>query len=438
MDKRRILLVAGDAIARSEMEQFVRPLAEDSDCFFYDSYGQAGAYLVGNHVDAVVADVSEGASYPTEFLSTVARLQPNAVHFLVTDKEERTRSNAWIGTAIQYLPKKADPNTQASIIERSFRLGDWMRHETIRKLAGQIRELPSHPTLYTQLLAELKSPDCDLEEVALLISQDPAMCAKMLKVVNSAFFGLVQPVCNSFDAVMFLGIERTRALILFTQYISLFRAKKSAYFSIDDLWNHSLTTASFARWIVQTETHDRSSAEEAFTAGLLHDLGKLMLMANLAEVYEKTLAVAHKRSIPCWDAERETLGTTHEILAACLLGLWGLPLPILGAVAGHHRPALQPGRRSLLVAAVHVANGLAQSQSNAGNTGQAFIDHEYLDKLGLKACVERWREVCLGQETNPNDSVAKSDPSIPSCPAAAPRSGAASFPGTPPTAFAQS
>jgi len=198
--------------------------------------------------------------------------------------------------------------------------------------------LPTVPDLYTQVMNLLASPNADAADVGKLIGREPALTAKILQLVNSAAFALARHITSAEEAVIFLGSERTKALILMANTSLHFDLSGCEGFSQEQYWRHSLSTAGLARAITLLETHDAKLADEAFTAGLLHDVGKLLLAANVTAPYCRTVSIAKIQRLTEWEAERMEFGTTHAELGACLLGTWGLPLRFLRAMAWHHTP----------------------------------------------------------------------------------------------------
>ena len=153
-----------------------------------------------------------------------------------------------------------------------------------------------------------------------------------------------------------------------------------------------MQVAIFARAITYAETKDAKVAEAAFTAGLLHDIGKLVLAANVPEMYGTVRRLELSKKISQREAEVIVLGTTHAQLGACLLGKWGLPLPILEAIAWHHEPERCTDKGFSMLAAVHAANAFAQEGSE--DAVHHRIKLEFLLRIGLGDCRNRWREVC--------------------------------------------
>jgi HD-like signal output (HDOD) protein len=192
---------------------------------------------------------------------------------------------------------------------------------------------------------------------------------------------------------MFLGPERIRSLILLAGVFSQFQDARCPGFSRDQLWNHSLQVAVLARRVASEETHNTKLAELAFTSGLIHDLGKLMLAGNLPAL--RTVIERQPGSTGLQlEAVLRALETTHAEFAACLLGSWGLPRPVVEAVSWHHRPSKSADTAFTPLTAVHVANVFAyEMRCSSGTTMKsAGFDYEYLLRLGLGERRNAWRE----------------------------------------------
>jgi HD-like signal output (HDOD) protein len=143
-----------------------------------------------------------------------------------------------------------------------------------------MQTLPSLPRLYTQIMKAVRSPEVSINSIGEIISQDVGMTARLLQLVNSAFFGLRQRVSSPSAAVTLLGLDTVKALVLTAEVFSQFDELSLWRTSLGHLWTHSLTVGRYARQIAQKENQERQLANEAFMAGLLHDCGKLVLAAS--------------------------------------------------------------------------------------------------------------------------------------------------------------
>lgn len=393
---RRVLFFVGDAGTKQRLEQSLQPLQQrwrleiavpgPGTPALLSSLGEAAV---------VVADMKLPVGNGINLLTQAAQLSPQALRFLRCEAADLEALKDHAGPVMQTIPLDADAEAIDGHLERALLIDGWMSNESLKTLVGRMKQLPSLPTLYTQVMTELQKPDGSIEFVARLIATDPMMTAKILQVVNSPFFGVTSEITDPGAAVMFLGTERTKSLVLMAKVFSQFDKTLCAGFSLDLLWRHCMGVGACARSLTMAETKDGRLADMAFTAGLLHDVGKLLLAANLPEDYSNLLAQSERRQVGERQVEQEALGATHGELGACLLGMWGLPLPILRAVAWHHSPLLARDTSFSLLTAVHVANALDHEKKAApGVPLRTSLDAHYLDQLGLKSRRNAWRKLC--------------------------------------------
>jgi putative nucleotidyltransferase with HDIG domain len=255
--------------------------------------------------------------------------------------------------------------------------------DRLAQLVGGVDMLPSAPKAFQEILSCLQQSSPSVADAAKIIGRDTAMTANVIKLVNSAFFGSRQPIRTAERAVAYLGLDTLGALVLGH---STFKtgATTLAGFSLERLWQHSLDTALAARTVALCEKWSNAQAEEAFLAGILHDVGKI--------VFATRPATAAVEIDPNGDV-CEQMALHHAEVGAYLLGLWGFPNPIIEAVAFHHTPSLAPGAGLRLPGLIHVANLLAHR--NDGPSGKFAVaadaqgQFSELEALGLAA---RWPE----------------------------------------------
>ena len=307
----------------------------------------------------------------------------------------------------QLLPPTLDAAGLAESIKRLEQVQEWMAHAGMKKLLVQCRKLPVMSKLYSDVSKELNSPDGSIELVAQQVSKDPVMTAKFLQVVNSACFALGRQVNDPCEAVMFLGMGRTRALILAAGVFSQFENNPRVGLSPEQVWNHSLQVATLAQVIALEETGNGKIGEAAFTSGLVHDLGKLILAANLPAMCVAVEQLQQIKGISLQAAEVQVLGTTHSELAACLLGTWSLPLAVLEAVAWHDCPSRSTDKKFTPLTAVHAANVFAHEMNGKPDETAERFDHDYLLRINLGDRRNAWRDTCGLPQKEEEDAAYK-------------------------------
>lgn len=252
------------------------------------------------------------------------------------------------------------------------------------------------PALYFEILRELESPGASLEQIGATIAQDPAMTLKILQLVNSAFFGMRRSLTNPAEAVVLLGLETVKSLVLTIHIFSEMDCRDDAKLQGEKILHHSVATASLAKQIAQFEHQDKVMVEACFTAGLLHDIGRLALVANLPDQYAKALAQSQTEMILLVDAERAVFGVSHAEIGGYLLGLSGLPVALVETAVLHHSPSASMERTFTALTAVHVANVMQQIPSPAPFQNLSpQLDMDYLVEAGVWDRVPIWREAFL-------------------------------------------
>ena len=354
---------------------------------------QALSIMERGTVDVLVSDMRMPGMDGARLLQEVVRLHPRTSRLIISGFADAEQIAQCLGATHQFMAKPCNLSTLRGTIERVCGLDSLLMDGNLKTLVSQFRTLPSLPSLYFRINQAVSSPDTALEEVGKIISSDPGMTAKILQLGNSAFFGIARQIANPSEAVQYLGIERVRALVLSLHVFSCFEKAQLKGFSIDQALNHCMSTGVVAKLIARMQKVDRTVADEACTAGMLHDIGKVMLAASLPDQYEQAVKLAAERKISISDAECEIFGANHSQVGAYLLGLWGLPVTIVEAVAFHHEPQQSASKAFSPLTAVHIANALVrQDQSRNGAPADLPIDTGYLAKLGIENRMDAWRE----------------------------------------------
>jgi putative nucleotidyltransferase with HDIG domain len=242
-------------------------------------------------------------------------------------------------------------------------------------------------------MQELARPDATTEKVGEIISQDASLTAKLLQLANSAFFALPRPVVSVPEAVQIIGFNLVKSLSLSLGLFASLNSEAIGEYSSDRLYLHSLATGLLAQRILSDEGAESAIVDAAFTAGVLHDTGKLVLASALPELYQHALQLASDELIPQWQAEANVFGVSHAEIGAYLLGLWGLPPSIVEAVAWHHQPRRHEPPALGVLAAVHIADYLQNRHLPASRRPLVVqIDEPYIQSLHLIDRIGQWEE----------------------------------------------
>lgn len=395
---KKVLFVDDEPEEIQGLQKSLGRLSSTWEMSFANGGEQALDWMAKNPIDIVVTDFRMPGMDGAELLNKVAELHPQTLRFIRSSFADKNLILACVYGNHQFLPKPCDPIAMVSKIQRTLALDAWLSDEAIKNLASRMQNLPTMPSSYLALLKQLETPNASLDSVGEAIGKDIALTAKLLQLVNSAFFGLPQRITNPGEAVSILGVDTVKSILLCIQVFTHFDGIAPSLLSLDRLWAHSLAVANLAKKLTMAETDDVNTANDAFTAGLLHDVGKLLLASNLGSLYQDTLTAAAQRSLPLWQTEKELLHASHAELGAYLLGLWGMPIGLLEAVAFHHSPQQAGADGFCVLTAVHVANALVHELKPDQGQGQVSeIDAEHLAALGLQDRLEHWRDIAMGK-----------------------------------------
>jgi HD-like signal output (HDOD) protein len=341
--------------------------------------------------DVVLSDLRMPGMDGVELMGVVRQLYPRCSRIIVSGLSDQAEIARSLDSTHQFLAKPFDIKALKSTLSRLTNLDAYLKDEKLQSLVGQMRVLPSFPSVYHEIMQELGSEDPAIERLAEIISQDPSMTAKLLQIANSAASGRSAKASSAFDAVQFVGLSAVRSLALSAHIFRSFEHLKLSTFSITQLWDHTVRSGRIAGIIARAERAESVDLEEAHIAGMLHDVGKLMLADSMPDRFHEALKLAEEEGLPSDEAELRVFGAHHGGLAAYLLSLWGLPVSIVEAVAFHHSPSSSENISFGPLTAVHVADHLEHEL--AGDTGRGTkLDRSYLSALGLHDRLDAWRE----------------------------------------------
>lgn len=351
--------------------------------------------------DVIVADMRMPEMDGIELLTLVMQRHPNTTRIMLSGQADKEKALRLVGTAHQYISKPCNLDELESAIDQALEQRDILTNESLKKLVSQLQSLPSIPALYLELVEELQRDEPSLERMAAIISRDLGMCSKMLQLVNSAFFGLPRKIANPEEAVGYLGVETVKALVLYLHIFSLYERTKVSGFSFERLWNHCWSVGVIARKIAQHEGLPASEADQLFIAGLLHDVGKLVLVTGVPTSYQLVLDRVKNDGLHVHEAEYSVFGTSHAEVGAYLLGLWGLPPAIAEGVGWHHYPTTHDAEGLNPANVIHVADWIDHQLSpGEGKCATSLLDEPHLQRIGLLEKVREWQAIAA-QQTEP-------------------------------------
>lgn len=391
--KSQILFVDDEPALLQALKRLLRQFRSEWEMTFVESGKEALEHLSKHPCDVIVTDMRMPGMDGTELLERVAASYPETVRIVLSGQANKETVLRSVRPTHQYLSKPCNADELKSIILRACRLRELLQDPTLKRLITKVDNLPSLPAIYSQVSEALTDPETSVREIADLISQDVAMTAKVLKMVNSAYFGMPQIVRSAQQAVSILGLETVKALTLAVGVFSQFENLATCGFALHEFEEHSHKVATMARKIAANETDDPQIIANAYLGGFMHDIGKLVLIDNLRDEYSEVLEIASADEALLTSLEEQQFGANHATIGAYLLGIWGLHDDIVEAIAFHHAPALSAGTEFSPLTAVHVANAVDHTNMFIGV--ETDFDLQYLESLSLENQIGIWTDLAL-------------------------------------------
>ena len=377
--ERRILFVEAE-------ERLAAALRSDADPSWHIATAadndEALDLLAAGDFDVVLTEVGCASIDAPEILDELRRHLPAAIRVALTPETEPA---AWMESSSSFqlaISRESSVNALTAAIGRALSAHDLLEDETLRELVGSMESVPSLPETYERLERLLRDPDASIQDAGAIIEQDVAMTAKVLQLVNSALFGLQEECKGPVHAVKLLGLDNLRPLALSVGVFQQFDPKVTERCNLKSLQAHAVKTGMLAKRIAEDFVMTDRRVHQAFTAGLMHDIGR-MLLAQASPARYRRCQAREDEGGDLLAAEREIFGRTHAEVGAYLLALWGLPAAIVEAVAFHHEPSKAGHTRMTPLTAVHVANGLLQPRVKPDGTSGPDHDAEYLTTIGI-------------------------------------------------------
>jgi putative nucleotidyltransferase with HDIG domain len=377
----RIVFVDDELNILQAMRRSFHNMRQEWSMEFLSSGAAALESLAKAPADVIVSDMRMPGMDGWQLLAEVKKLYPQTVRLVLSGHADPSSVMRAVGTAQLYLAKPCESGALKAALVQTQMLRQLLSNDQLALLAGGVGMLPSAPSAFQEILACLQNPAASLADAAQIIGRDVAMVANIMKLVNSAFFGSRRPITTIDRAVAYLGMDTLGALVLGHSVFQSGVATGIAGFNLEKLWQHSLQTAVAARAIAFSENLPAAKADEAFLAGVLHDVGKVVFATKAAALPSDASAVDIVTQMEAHHAE----------VGAYLLGLWGFPNLIVEAVAFHHTPSLASEKGLGLPGIVHIADRLVHLKSeNRSGSSDTGLQAGYLEGMALGHCLPKW------------------------------------------------
>lgn len=343
-----VLFVDDEPNVLDALRVALRPRRKAWRMLFAGSGQEAMKVLDAEHLDVVVSDLRMPGIDGAQVLKAAQERQPWAARVVLSGFADLETTLRAVPFAHQHLSKPCPVDVITDVVERGSQLVSLLNNEAVRAVAGRVTSLPSLPENFAAMQAAIASGDASAASIARVLERDVAMCAKVLQLVNSAYFGVPRPVHSIEEAVVLLGFNLVRNLALAGE---VFRGGSA---ELRELELHSMAVAGLARQLAP----NREVGDDACLAGMLHDLGKVVLSTAWPGQCAEDDQRSRETGRPVCEFEQERLGTTHAEVGAYLLGLWGVQPNVIEVVAHHHAPARVGKLAPPALIAVAVADAL--------------------------------------------------------------------------------
>jgi len=402
---KRVLFVDDEPKILEGLQRMLRPQRTIWEMAFAQGGEAALTMLEAAPFDVVVSDMRMPRIDGAALLETVRAKYPNCLRIILSGYTELEAAYRAVPVAHQFLLKPCDSQTLRAAIERGTSLLEVLNSKMLASIVGSLQELPSLPRTYTELRQALSNEETPIDQVVRIVEKDVALTAKILQLVNSAFFGVTREVTDIKMAVSFLGMNILQNLVLSVEVLRTFRPKKTIPgFSIEELYAHSHQVATIAGKIPGSPNFPHA----VVVAGLLHDIGKLVIAERAPDHLARAIEGSKVDKRPLHVIEEELIGVSHAEVGAYLLSLWGLPYVIVEAVAHHHHPMRVPQDKLDTISLVYFANILTHEHAVQVEGGPALVqapmDMVLVETLCVQDQLPEWHSIAEAVTHEPQET----------------------------------
>jgi len=387
MGKPGIIFVDDEKHILDGLNRMLHPYKNEFDLYFAGSGEEALNLLENKPISTVISDMRMPVMTGAELLDIVQKRYPEVIRIILSGHTDEEIMLKTVKNVHEFLSKPCNSETIVNTINKTLFLKNYLNNKNLEKIINGIKELPSIPDLYMKIESALNSENISFNKVVEYISCDIVISAKILQLVNSAFFGLPAKIADIGNAVNFLGIDTIKSLLLYMNFDGYYKAYPAFKPFLKKLWEHSFKVARNTQLILLNETSSGPRSKEGYSAGLLHDIGKFILL-QYGGYAEKILTKENKKMSPL---EYDMLGVSHAEVGAYLLTLWNLPNQIIEAAAFHNKPSIHTSFN--LSTAVYAANLLT---FNDFNDNIVDLDQKIINRL------PEWKELILRNDIKNN------------------------------------
>lgn len=330
----KILLVDDEQQVLRGVSRMIESEMDHWDVETAESGFEALELLESEEFNVIVSDMRMPGMNGAQLLEQVEQRFPNLLRIILSGQADRETVLSAVQPMHQYLSKPCNPQTLIEIIGRAEVFQETITSSEVLDAIGKSNCMPSLPSIVMDINKELENAYCTSRSIANVVSHDPILSARILQLANSAIFGLRQPVVDLDRGIGVVGYEMIRTLAMSQAIFS--KGQHERVLSTGRLFEHCFQVAAAGRVLASATDLDPEDKNSVFSGGLLHDIGKIVLLNAFPQRYESVLNRSKESRRPVWMMELEEFGASHQGVGAYLLELWGVPSGLIDVVAMHH------------------------------------------------------------------------------------------------------
>ncbi len=396
MTNLKIVFVDDESNILFALKRKLHVMRNEWDMSFFDSAKKAIEFMHQDEPDFLVTDMRMPEINGLDLLRYSYKHFPRMVRIILSGQTEKNQILQSIGLAHQFFSKPTDTSQLIDLIKGIAFIRSVLHNSEMINQITRIKSLPTLPSIYMQLRELLNSDDSSIKDIASLISQDISLSARILQLVNSSFFSIMKKISDIQQAISLLGLEIVKDLILSLHLFENVKPDLLKNYHLNELWNHSTAVAIIAKHIANDFGFSKEKIENCFIAGLLHDIGRLILVNEKPFDYVKVIEKVQEEHLSVSDAENELFKINHSEIAAYLISIWGFSHIVVLSVFLHHNPALFDDRTISPALCVHLANYVhhkldgSHLQNHFVNIDEPCYDESLIAELNLTEKINQY------------------------------------------------
>jgi len=394
MINKNILFVDDNENVISGIQRQLRPYRGQWQFFFVNSGEKALQLMAEQAIDLIITDMIMPKMRGDDLLKKVSELYPSVVRIILSGDTDEAAFKSGLDIAHQYLSKPCRAETLREAIIHIFDVLACVQNPSIIAEMGDPKLLPSLPKIYHQLNAAITNENSSIAEIANILASDIMLSAKLLQVVNSAYFGVNRSVSSVVESINLIGLKNLNNLVLTAHVKNAFPVTSRAMdFFMEYVWEDANRTANLAKQIALSENQTEDRPDQAYVCGLLHNMGLLIFLSRGGDQLVRLMDQVKNTDIPVADLEMEIYGFTRSEAAAYILSLWRIPPRIIEGILFQHHPSASEYDGVSALTAVHVASSLLTHTELHGYERffEMELDSHYLQRINKLERLSEWQ-----------------------------------------------